>query len=94
MADEALAAVGHAQRAVHEELQRHVLQLGLLISGAVLTETVFAFNGIGRFLAQAIFQLDFPVLQGFIIFIALLYSLINLVVDVSYGLIDPRVRVS
>ncbi|HAY87373.1 MAG TPA: peptide ABC transporter permease, partial [Micrococcus luteus] len=70
------------------------LQLGLLISGAVLTETVFAFNGIGRFLAQAIFQLDFPVLQGFIIFIALLYSLINLVVDVSYGLIDPRVRVS
>ena len=70
------------------------LQLGLLISGAVLTETVFAFNGIGRFLAQAIFQLDFPVLQGFIIFIALIYSLINLVVDVSYGLIDPRVRVS
>ena len=55
---------------------------------------MFAFNGIGRFLAQAIFQLDFPVLQGFIIFIALLYSLINLVVDVSYGLIDPRVRVS
>ena len=70
------------------------LQLGLLISGAVLTETVFAFNGIGRFLSQAIFQLDFPVLQGFIIFIALLYSLINLVVDISYGLIDPRVRVS
>lgn len=70
------------------------LQLGLLISGAVLTETVFAFNGIGRFLRDAIFNLDFPVLQGFIILIALLYSLINLVVDVSYGLIDPRVRVS
>ncbi|MGO1184292.1 MAG: ABC transporter permease [Micrococcaceae bacterium] len=70
------------------------LQLGLLISGAVLTETVFAFNGIGSFLWDAIFNLDFPVLQGFIIFIALLYSLINLVVDISYGLIDPRVRVS
>lgn len=70
------------------------LQLGLLISGAVLTETVFAFNGIGSFLWDAIFNLDFPVLQGFIIFIALIYSLINLVVDVSYGLIDPRVRVS
>lgn len=70
------------------------LQLGLLISGAVLTETVFAFNGIGSFLWDAIFNLDFPVLQGFIIFIALIYSLINLVVDISYGLIDPRVRVS
>lgn len=69
------------------------LQTGLLISGAVLTETVFAFNGIGRFLRDAIFTLDYPVLQGFIIFIALAYSLINLLVDISYSLIDPRVRV-
>ena len=70
------------------------LQVGLLISGAVLTETVFAFNGIGKFLADAIFGLDYPVLQGFIIFIAILYALINLIVDVSYSIIDPRVRVS
>jgi peptide/nickel transport system permease protein len=69
------------------------LQVGLLISGAVLTETVFAFSGIGRFLAQAIFARDFPVLQGFILFIALLYAVINLIVDLSYSLIDPRVRV-
>jgi peptide/nickel transport system permease protein len=69
------------------------LQLGLLISGAVLTETVFAFSGIGRFLRDAIFNLDYPVLQGFIIFIAILYALINLLVDISYSLIDPRVRV-
>ena len=69
------------------------LQTGLLISGAVLTETVFAFNGSGRFLRDAIFTLDYPVLQGFIIFIALAYSLINLLVDLSYSLIDPRVRV-
>ncbi|MEX5261775.1 ABC transporter permease [Kocuria sp. CPCC 205263] len=69
------------------------LQTGLLISGAVLTETVFAFNGIGRFLRDAIFTLDYPVLQGFIIFIALAYSLINLLMDISYSLIDPRVRV-
>ncbi|MHA7276921.1 ABC transporter permease [Arthrobacter sp. HLT1-21] len=69
------------------------LQLGLLISGAVLTETVFAFNGIGNFLRDAIFGLDYPVLQGFIIFIAVLYALINLIVDVSYSIIDPRVRV-
>ncbi len=70
------------------------LQAGLLLSGAVLTETVFAFNGIGQYLFRAITLLDFPVLQGFILFIALTYALVNLLVDISYGLIDPRVRVS
>ena len=70
------------------------LQTGLLLSGAVLTETVFEFNGIGRYLYLSISQLDYPVLQGYILFIALIYSLVNLLVDVSYGLIDPRVRVS
>ncbi|WP_434810813.1 ABC transporter permease [Microbacterium sp. bgisy189] len=70
------------------------LQTGLLLSGAILTETVFAFPGIGSFLARAIFSRDFPVLQGFIIFIAITYALINLIVDVSYSIIDPRVRVS
>jgi peptide/nickel transport system permease protein len=70
------------------------LQTGLLFSGAVLTETVFAFNGIGSYLFQAIGQLDYAVLQGYILFIAVSYALINLAVDISYGLIDPRVRVS
>jgi peptide/nickel transport system permease protein len=70
------------------------LQAGLLFSGAVLTETVFAFNGIGSYLFEAISQLDYAVLQGYILFIALSYSVINLLVDLSYGLIDPRVRVS
>lgn len=70
------------------------LQAGLLLSGAILTETVFAFPGIGSFLYRAIFARDFPVLQGFIIFIAITYALINLLVDVSYSFIDPRVRVS
>lgn len=69
------------------------LQVGLLISGAVLTETVFAFPGIGSFMYRAIFNRDYPVLQGFIIFIAIGYALINLLVDVSYSFIDPRVRV-
>jgi peptide/nickel transport system permease protein len=69
------------------------LLTGTLLSGAVLTETVFAFAGIGAFLAQAISELDYPVLMGFILFIALIYVLVNLVVDVSYGLIDPRIRV-
>jgi peptide/nickel transport system permease protein len=68
------------------------LQAGLLFSGAVLTETVFAFNGIGQYLFEAIGQRDYPVLQGFIIFIAIVYSLINLTVDLAYGVIDPRVR--
>jgi len=70
------------------------LQLGLLLSGAILTETVFAFNGVGAFLFNAITTRDYPVLQGFIIFIALVFALVNLLVDLSYGVIDPRVRVS
>ena len=70
------------------------LQAGLLLSGAVLTESVFAINGLGSKLFQAITLLDYPVLQGFILAIALMYALINLVVDVLYGVIDPRVRVS
>ncbi len=70
------------------------LQAGLLFSGAVLTETVFSFNGVGQYLFSAISQRDYPVLQGYILFIALIYALINLAVDVGYGVIDPRVRVS
>jgi peptide/nickel transport system permease protein len=59
----------------------------------VLTETVFAFSGIGAFLYEAISNRDYPVLMGFILIIALFYVLVNLIVDVSYSLIDPRVRV-
>jgi len=70
------------------------LQAGLLFSGAVLTETVFAFQGIGQYLFEAIGQRDYPVLQGYILFIAVIYALINLLVDIAYGLIDPRVRVA
>lgn len=69
------------------------LQLGLLFAGAVLTETVFAFQGIGYGIAQAITNSDYPVLQAYIMFIAVIYAVINLVVDLLYGVIDPRVRV-
>ncbi|GIE34145.1 peptide ABC transporter permease [Actinoplanes italicus] len=69
------------------------LLTGGLLSGAVLTETVFAFSGIGAFLKDAISNLDYPVLMGFIMIIAVVYLLVNLLVDVSYSLIDPRVRV-
>ena len=68
------------------------LQTGLLLSGAVLTEKVFAFGGIGSFMADAVFQRDFPVLQGGILFLAVVFVLVNLAVDISYGFIDPRVR--
>ena len=68
------------------------LAVGGLLSGAVLTETVFAFGGIGSFMKDAIEFRDYPVLMGFIMLIALTYVLVNLVVDISYSLIDPRVR--
>lgn len=69
------------------------LQVGLLLSGAVLTETVFAFPGIGSFLVESIKQRDYAVIQGFILVIAVIIVVVNLLVDISYGVIDPRVRV-
>ncbi len=68
------------------------LQFGTLLSGAVITETVFARPGLGKLLVDAILNKDFPVVQGAVLFIALVYVLINLVVDVSYGYLDPRIR--
>ena len=68
------------------------LQTGLLLSGAVLTETVFAFPGMGSWLRDAIFNSDYPVLQGGILFLALVFVLVNLVVDISYAIINPRIR--
>lgn len=69
------------------------LLTGGLLSGAVLTESVFSFGGIGSFLKDAIDNRDYPVLTGFIMFIAATFVIINLLVDVAYSLIDPRVRV-
>ena len=69
------------------------LLTGGLLSGAVLTETVFAFTGIGAFIYEAINHRDYPVLMGFIMIISVVYVLVNLLVDLSYSLIDPRVRV-
>jgi peptide/nickel transport system permease protein len=68
------------------------LQVGLLLSGAVLTETVFAYPGLGGFLYQSISSRDYSVIQGFILIIAVIIVVVNLLVDISYGLIDPRVR--
>lgn len=70
------------------------LQTGLLLSGAILTENVFAFGGMGSFMASALFTRDFPVIQGGILFLAVVFVVVNLLVDISYGFIDPRVRAS
>jgi peptide/nickel transport system permease protein len=70
------------------------LQVGLLLSGAVLTEKVFAYPGIGSWLVDAIENRDFPVLQGGILFVALVFVLVNLVVDVSYAILNPRLRLA
>jgi peptide/nickel transport system permease protein len=68
------------------------LQLGALLSGAVLTETVFNLAGVGRSLFEAISGRDYVVIQGFTLLIAVTYVTVNLIVDVSYGMLDPRIR--
>jgi peptide/nickel transport system permease protein len=70
------------------------LQTGLLLSGAVLTETVFAWPGVGSWLKEAIFNRDYPVLQGGILFLAIVFVVVNLIVDISYAIINPRIRLS
>jgi peptide/nickel transport system permease protein len=69
------------------------LQAGLLLAGAVLTEKVFVWNGIGSLLAQGLEHHDYPRLQALILVVAVVYVLINLLVDISYAIIDPRLRV-
>jgi ABC-type dipeptide/oligopeptide/nickel transport system permease component len=68
------------------------LQFGRLLSGTVIIETVFARRGIGRVTVEAILTRDIPVVQGAVLLFAVIYVLSNLVVDVSYALIDPRIR--
>lgn len=68
------------------------LQFGGLLEGAVITETVFAWPGIGQLLVGSILARDYPVVQGAVLLIAVAFILINLVVDLLYGAIDPRIR--
>jgi ABC-type dipeptide/oligopeptide/nickel transport system permease component len=69
------------------------LQLGLLLGGAVLTETVFNLAGVGRALFDAITGRDYAIVQGFTVIIAAGYVLVNLLVDLSYAYLDPRIRI-
>jgi peptide/nickel transport system permease protein len=66
--------------------------VALLISGVVVTETVFAIPGIGRLTVDAILRRDYPIIQGVILIFSAVYVLINLAVDLSYALLDPRIR--
>lgn len=68
------------------------LQLGGLIGGAVITEYVFALPGVGRLVVDAVFARDYPLVQGVVLLIALAYIATNLLVDLVYGLLDPRIR--
>jgi peptide/nickel transport system permease protein len=68
------------------------LQLGLLLSGAVLTETIFALPGLGRLMVTAILSRDYPVVQAGALLTAFVFVLVNLLVDISYAYLDPRIR--
>jgi peptide/nickel transport system permease protein len=70
------------------------LQFGSLLGGAVVTETVFAWPGVGRLLITAIGQRDFPVVQGAVLILAIIFSLVNLAVDILYAWLNPRIDYS
>jgi dipeptide transport system permease protein len=68
------------------------LQVGVLFTGAILTETIFSWPGVGKWLIEAIFRRDYPVLQGGALLLGIVVMAVNLLVDVTYGLINPRIR--
>jgi peptide/nickel transport system permease protein len=68
------------------------LEAGYLLAGAVLVETVFAWPGLGALLVTSILKRDFPLVQGGVMLIALVYVLVNLATDVAYAYLDPRIR--
>lgn len=87
--------VGHALRNAMIPI---VTVLGMrfagMLGGAVIVETIFSWPGIGKLMVDAIFDRDYPMIQGFVLFMGTAFLLINLVVDIAYGLIDPRIRLS
>jgi peptide/nickel transport system permease protein len=68
------------------------LQAGLLMGGAVITETIFSWPGVGQIAAESVYRRDYAMVQGVVLYGATLFVLVNLVVDVLYGVLDPRVR--
>jgi peptide/nickel transport system permease protein len=89
---EQLVVVKHALRNATIPILTLVgLQAGQLMGGAVLTETVFAWPGLGRLMVKAIFARDYILLQGAVLVFALAFVVVNLIVDLSYGALDPRI---
>ncbi len=68
------------------------LQFAQLLGGAIVTETIFAWPGVGRLVVEAIFNRDFPVVQGVVLVVSLIFVAVNLVVDLSYAVLNPRIR--
>lgn len=68
------------------------LQVGVLMAGAILTETIFSWPGVGKWIVDSVFRRDYTVIQGGLLIIALIIMVVNLVVDILYGLINPRIR--
>jgi ABC-type dipeptide/oligopeptide/nickel transport system permease component len=68
------------------------LQFGAVLTGTIITETIFSWPGIGRLLITAINTRDYPLVQGCILFIAATYVTMNLITDLTYGFLDPRIR--
>jgi peptide/nickel transport system permease protein len=68
------------------------LQFGYLLGGAVLTEAIFSIPGVGSLMVEAIKRKDFPIVQGGVLFVAITFSIVNLLIDILYGFLDPRIR--
>jgi dipeptide transport system permease protein len=68
------------------------LQVGVLLAGAILTETIFSWPGIGKWMVDSVFKRDYQVVQGGLMLIAAVIMVVNLIVDVLYGFINPRIR--
>jgi peptide/nickel transport system permease protein len=93
--------VSRARAVLHHALRNSLipivtilgLQFGVVLTGAVITETIFAWPGIGRLLIQSISFRDYPLVQGCVLLIAVTYVGVNLITDLTYGFLDPRIRV-
>ena len=70
------------------------LQVGVLFTGAILTETIFSWPGIGKWMVDSIARRDYPVVQGGMLLLGAVVMLVNLLVDLTYGIINPRIRVA
>ena len=85
--------LGHALKAAAVPIVTIIgVGVALLIGGAVITESVFAIPGLGRLTVDAILRRDYPIIQGVILVFSAAYVLVNLVIDIIYPLLDPRIR--